>query len=246
MVFMDKVVVKAHQEIQFFLFLQSSMYDHWAWKYSSTLGGGTINYSPSDCFDTFPFPQSLSQSQEQQLEHIGECYHEHRRQLMLAIQLGLTKTYNLFHAQLLRPIVPEEEQLDDKALQKFLGKDAAQLRKHLAKTSETIPFNEAVSGILKLRDLHILMDNAVLKAYGWSDINLRHDFYEVEYLPENDRIRYTIHPDARREILKRLLELNHEVHEREVSEGLWGKKIKDLKKEKPANKADPTQIGLGI
>ena len=54
------------------------------------------------------------------------------------------------------------------------------------------------------------MDNAVLAAYGWSDIDLRHDFYEVDFLPENDRVRFTIHPDARREVLKRLLLLNHE------------------------------------
>ena len=60
------------------------------------------------------------------------------------------------------------------------------------------------------------MDNAVLAAYGWHEpsddgpaIDLYHDFYEVDYLPENDRTRYTIHPDARRELLTRLLLLNH-------------------------------------
>lgn len=62
------------------------------------------------------------------------------------------------------------------------------------------------------------MDETVLKAYGWTDINLAHDFYEVEYLPENDRIRYTISPAARKEILKRLLKLNHEIHEQEQKE----------------------------
>ncbi len=31
------------------------------------------------------------------MEHIGETYHEHRRQLMLDRQEGLTKTYNRFH-----------------------------------------------------------------------------------------------------------------------------------------------------
>ena len=174
--------------------------------------------------ETFPFSQNLSQSQEQQLERLGESYHEHRRQLMLAIQLYLTKTCNLFHAQLLRQIAPEEEQLDDKTLQKQLGKDAAHLRKHLAKTPGTITFNEAVSGIKKLRNLHHQMDNAVLEAYGWQDINIRHNFYEVEYLSETDRTRYTIYPDARREILKRLLELNHEIHAWEVADGLLERK----------------------
>lgn len=46
----------------------------------------------------------------------------------------------------------------------------------------------------------------------------------MDYLPENDRIRYTIHPDARKEILKRLLELNHKIHAEEVAAGLWEKK----------------------
>lgn len=225
-----------------FSILQSNIHVQWAWRYSSTMKTD-LSYAPSMVFETFPFPQNLTQSQEEQLERLGESYHEHRKQLMLAIQLGLTKTYNLFHAQPLRPIIPEEEQLDDKALQKLLGKDAVHLRKHLAKTPGTITFNEAVTGILKLRNLHHQMDNAVLKAYGWSDINLRHDFYEVEYLPENDRIRYTIHPAARREILKRLLELNHEIHEREVEEGLWEKKGN---KERPIKNMESTQINMGI
>lgn len=43
-------------------------------------------------------------------------------------------------------------------------------------------------------------------------------FYEVNYLPENDRLRSTIHPEARKEILKRLLELNHKIHEEESRE----------------------------
>ncbi|HLP46697.1 MAG TPA: hypothetical protein VK186_18410 [Candidatus Deferrimicrobium sp.] len=59
------------------------------------------------------------------------------------------------------------------------------------------------------------MDMAVLTAYGCTDIQPAHDFYEVDYLPENDRIRFTISPDSRKEILKRLLLLNHQVHKQE-------------------------------
>ena len=76
----------------------------------------------------------------------------------------------------------------------------------------------------KLSYLYIHMDNAILEAYGRQDLNLRHNFYEVEYLPENYCVRYTINPDARREVLKRLLELNHVIHDREVADGLWEKK----------------------
>ena len=80
------------------------------------------------------------------------------------------------------------------------------------------------------------MDETVLNAYGWQDINLAHDFYEVDYLPENDRVRYTISPDARKEVLKRLLKLNHEIHEQEVKAGLHAKG-----KTKKKQKADATE-----
>ena len=43
-------------------------------------------------------------------------------------------------------------------------------------------------------------------------------------LPENDRVRYTIHPDARKEILKRLLQLNHHLYAEEEAKGLHKKK----------------------
>ena len=203
--------------------LQSDIHEHWAWLYSSSMKGDR-RYSPTDCFETFPFPNNISAKQDKELEYVGKIYYKHRQQLMLAIELGFTKTYNLFHTQQFRPILPEEEELNDKAFQKLMGKDAAALRKHLARTPGTITFNEAVAGIQKLRSLHTEMDNAVLDAYGWTNVNLRHDFYEVDYLPENDRTRFTIHPEARREILKRLLELNHQLHAQEFADGLWDKK----------------------
>ena len=245
-VFSANLTVFPSDSFVFFAVLHSNIHSAWAWKYGTTLKSDLI-YAPSDIINNYPFLEFLENSNVFRLTNLGEIYHEHRKQLMLTIQLGLTKTYNLFHARLLRQVTPEEEQLDDeKAFQKLLGKDAAHLRKHLAKTPSTIPFNEAVTGILKLRDLHVQMDNAVLEAYGWSDINLHNDFYEVEYLPENDRVRYTIHPDARREILKRLLELNHEIHEREVAEGLWEKKGKRTEKARDCETEINGQIGFEL
>ena len=107
--------------------------------------------------------------------------------------------------------------------QKQYGKKTVNLWKHIEHTENTCTFNEAVHDILHLRELHKQMDETVLKAHGWEDIDLAHDFYEVDYLPENDRVRYTISPDARKEVLKRLLKLNHEIHEQEVKAGLHAK-----------------------
>ena len=43
---------------------------------------------------------------------------------------------------------------------------------------------------------------------------LGHDFYSASFLPDIDRVWHAISPHARREILKRLLELNNRYHGR--------------------------------
>jgi hypothetical protein len=113
--------------------------------------------------------------------------------------------------------------LNAQDFQKQYGKETVNLWKHLKKTEGICTFNKAVRDILHLRELHKQMDETVLKANGWEDIDLAHNFYEVDYLPENDRVRYTISPDARKEALKHLLKLNHEIHEQEVKAGLHTK-----------------------
>jgi hypothetical protein len=219
-VYMHKLAVIALFKKSDFCLLNSTIHNSWSWKNSSTLGSGTLNYSTTDSFETFPFPK-INLQLEQQLEDFGKSYHEHRRQLMLGMQLGLTKTYNFFHKNAITALEVNER-----------DKQVEALKKHLEKTPGTIPFDEAIQGILKLRELHVQMDEAVLEAYGWAHddtkwgkaIQLRHDFYEVDYLPENDRVRYTIHPEARKEVLKRLLQLNHERYAEEVAAGLHDKK----------------------
>ncbi|GHT93833.1 hypothetical protein FACS1894116_06710 [Betaproteobacteria bacterium] len=73
-----------------------------------------------------------------------------------------------------------------------------------------------------LRALQREMDAAVAHAYGWDDLDLQHGFYEVPYLPENDRVRFTISETARVEVLRRLSELNRQQYEEEVAQGLHG------------------------
>jgi hypothetical protein len=64
------------------------------------------------------------------------------------------------------------------------------------------------------------VDGAVARAYGWEDLELGHGFHKVSYLPEYDRIRFTISEAARVEILRRLSELNRERYQEEVAQGL--------------------------
>lgn len=218
------------EDYLFFTCVSSNIHVEWAWKNASRMKAD-MRYTPTDVYENFPFPQNLEVQKGQHLASIGKTYHERRRQLMLGMQLGLTKTYNLFHSNAITA-----QAVNDK------DKQVAALQKHFEKTPNTISFNEAIQDILKLRELHIQMDEAVLEAYGWNDITLHHNFYEVDYLPENDRIRFTIHPYARKEVLKRLLELNHKIHAEEVEAGLFDKKPASKTKKKKGVNLDQEEL----
>jgi hypothetical protein len=91
-VFAHKLAVIASHDFGVLALLQSHIHYHWAWAQSSTLRRD-INYSPSDCFGTFAFPSDLAS-----LEFVGERYHSHRCDIMIARREGLTTTYNRFHS----------------------------------------------------------------------------------------------------------------------------------------------------
>ncbi|HHF0635751.1 TPA: type IIL restriction-modification enzyme MmeI [Pseudomonas aeruginosa] len=82
---------------------------------------------------------------------------------------------------------------------------------------------EVDADVERLRSAHVKIDQETIAAYGWDDLDLEHDFHEVPYLPENDRVRFTISEIARVEVLRRLSELNRQRYEEEVALGLHGK-----------------------
>ncbi|MBN8656225.1 MAG: restriction endonuclease [Anaerolineae bacterium] len=99
---------------------------------------------------------------------------------------------------------------------------------------------ETTADIVRLRELHIELDNAVAYAYGWNDFDLKHDFYNTA-----QGIRFSISEAARREMLTRLLKLNHERYKEEQS--AMNKTEEQTKKEKKPKKpksTDNKQIGL--
>lgn len=173
--------------------VQSTLHEVWARKYSGALET-RLRYSPSDCFETFAFPEGLWQTANPALAAIGERYHQHRRSLMRSLWLGLTDIYNLFHARDLTPA------------------KVAKVSKKSAEESD-----RGYEGLLELRRLHIELDLAIRDAYNLQNLPLDHDFYEVETLAENDRVRYTISPAARKDVLRRLLAMNHTRAEAEAA-----------------------------
>ncbi|NJM00335.1 MAG: hypothetical protein HC924_16780 [Synechococcaceae cyanobacterium SM2_3_2] len=111
--------------------------------------------------------------------------------------------------------------------------------------------------IQTLRDLHIQMDQAVAAAYGWTDLlpstsgrgaggeGLGHDFYTTK-----QGLRFTLSEGSRREVLDRLLALNHQRYAAEVAEGLHEKKgskgaKKGSKRKKSSGASEQASLFLG-
>lgn len=86
---------------------------------------------------------------------------------------------------------------------------------------------EESDDIIKLRGMQRQLDAAVAGSYGWADLAanegaaLFHDFHESRQGP-----RWTFHPDVCRDILERLVVLNHQRHAEEVAACLHDKKAK--------------------
>jgi hypothetical protein len=193
LVFSHALVVFTLSDFMGFAILESFLHEAWAREYSGSLET-RLRYTPTDCFETFPFPHTFTN----RLEEVGRGFVSHRRHLMIERDEGLTKTYNRFHD----PI-------------------------------------ETSADIQKLRDLHVEMDAGVAASYGWTDLNLDHGFHETK-----QGVRYTISEPARREVLSRLLKLNHERYAEEVKQGLHEKKkpkaTKGKKQPKSKSHAGPS------
>ncbi|MDQ6799474.1 MAG: class I SAM-dependent DNA methyltransferase, partial [Acidobacteriota bacterium] len=89
---------------------------------------------------------------------------------------------------------------------------------------------ESNSDILKLRELHAVMDGAVLDHYGWNDIQtdceflLDHEIVEEEWGDKKRPYRYRWPDEVRDQVLARLLELNVERAREEARSGAVAEK----------------------
>jgi len=208
--------------------LQSRVHSVWAYFFGSSLGT-TLRYSPSDCFETFPFPFGFETNGA--LDVAGSEYYEFRAALMQDLWLGLTEIYNLFHSP------------DDEALARL----EVLYRKRAGtpdwRTAESVPADRlpltlyagpaaALAAVQRLRTLHAAMDAAVLTAYGWTDLLpkctceflLEYEDDEPESTAEESGgrkkkkpWRYRWPDEVRDEVLARLLKLNAERAEEEAN-----------------------------
>ena len=193
-VFAHRLAVFPYQEWPYLALLASAPNQHWAVTWSSTLET-RLNYSPSDAFETLPQPKPTDR-----MGAGAEDLHALRRGVMHERKdrkLGLTALYNLVHSEAVR--------------------------------------DEA---IVRLRSIHAEIDEAVREAYaldeerepairefesrmasvplpGWREIDLGHGFHDTR-----QGVRFTISPQARVDVLDKLLALNHYRYQQEVERGL--------------------------
>jgi hypothetical protein len=93
-IFSHKAVVFCIESYSGFGIIQSRVHEVWARSFSST-SIELMSYTPSDCFETFPFPEHWEAHPI--LEITGKTYYEFRAAQMVKNDEGLTKTYNRFH-----------------------------------------------------------------------------------------------------------------------------------------------------
>ena len=235
-----KLIVFPLEENRYLTIMQSAVHYYWAWKYCTTLDT-RLSYTPSAIFECFPFPAGFEPNRnyvpdavrEQEnssteilqhkktLDELGQKLDDQRKKIMVKVKIGLTNLYNLYH----------QENLDTKAVIKT------------AKCSEE-DAAWVINEIQIMRNIQVECDMAVAATYGWNDIILNHGFYDLEFLPENDRRRYTVSPEARKEIMSRLLKLNNERHQQEVDAGFVDENGKLIKKADKKSKKEAEQPSL--
>jgi len=204
----EQIVVFATDRLASLSLLSSSMhFVWWTTKGESTLET-RLRYTPSDGFETFPHPPMTGR-----MDLAGSELDVFRREVMERRKVGLTDLYNLVNAD---PVSDEE--------------------------------------IERLREIHVEVDEAVQEAYvlneereptirayeaktasaplpRWREIELGHGFHETQ-----QGIRFTISPQARVDVLDKLLALNHYRYEQEVKLGLHSGKGRGASRKKGAGR----------
>ncbi|MBX5131263.1 N-6 DNA methylase [Rhizobium lentis] len=125
--FLNSMVVFALDGYSPLAVLQSRVHEIWARFFSSSMKDD-LRYAPSDCFETFPFPDGYET--DTFLESAGQAYHNHRAALMVAADEGMTKTYNRFHkfdeqSELIKRLRELHDEMDQAVLRAYGWHDLA-------------------------------------------------------------------------------------------------------------------------
>jgi len=94
MIYAESTIVFPLPSVTALTTLQSRPHEVWARFFGSSMKDD-LRYTPSDCFETFPFPDRWETHPA--LGSAGQAYDDFRAALMVEHDEGMTKTYNRFH-----------------------------------------------------------------------------------------------------------------------------------------------------
>ncbi|MEB3178018.1 MAG: hypothetical protein VKL59_03105 [Nostocaceae cyanobacterium] len=83
-----------------------------------------IAYTPTTCFETFPFPQNTDPKLVTKIRTKAEELHQYRSQQMEAKQWGITTLYNKFFDEPSSQLYKLHQQLDELVMQAYNFKDS--------------------------------------------------------------------------------------------------------------------------
>jgi len=209
--------------------LQSRLHEIWARFFGSSMKDD-LRYTPSDCFEAFPFPPNWQTSPT--LETIGNTYYEYRAALMIRNNQGLTDTYNRFHDPTetdpdLLHLRDLHSQMDRAVLDAYGWQDIpppcgfALDYLDIDPTETTLP-PEAQTRI----DSGDLFFPTAAEAASFDNLIRASGGKRKKKLPWRYRWPESTHD----EVLARLLDLNQERYEEEVKAGLHNKKKSSTKR----------------
>lgn len=114
----DKSVVLISDDFYVFGIVSSGVHRAWMNAQKSTLKAD-IAYTPTTCFETFPFPQTPSSKLVEQIRATAQQLHQYRTQQMEAKQWGITQLYNKFFDEPTSQLFKLHAQLDQLVMQTY-------------------------------------------------------------------------------------------------------------------------------
>jgi SAM-dependent methyltransferase len=118
----DKSVVLTTDDFYIFGIVSSIVHRTWMNVQKSTLGETTA-YTPTTCFETFPFPQNTDAKLVEKIRAKAEELHQYRTQQMESKQWGITTLYNNFFNEPSSQLYKLHEQLDKLVMQAYKFKN---------------------------------------------------------------------------------------------------------------------------
>lgn len=256
----DSTTVVAGGDGKWLAVLQSSLHLFWTLFRCSSLED-RIRYTPTDCFETFPFPTALLDSTandpsheatRQSLEAIGERYHQFRSELMVGNNEGLTSTYNRFHdpaetSSGLLQLRALHQEMDQAVLEAYGWSDA--LTQAISENPHHTPCGFGLDYLDLEDDLQLpealqeRIDTGDLFFWDAGDaLDFQGQLRASGAVKANKRLpwRYRWPDNVRDDVLARLLALNAERYEEEVAMGLHSKGAKQAARAAGATAAAAT------